>query len=193
MTQFAEKTARGTCQPIQIKPVGIVRNESRGLSWDEDTGTRGWRKRVARMKKNSNVVSELAIDTLLDGILDGIDEFSHLLVVYWAHLVPPEKRSLTRVHPLGSDDLPLTGIFATHSPARPNPILVTIVKLLERKGNILKVTGLDALDGSPILDIKPYHPTHENAENVKTPGWVRQIQQQLNNDVSSSVARREER
>ena len=121
--------------------------------------------------REENELSELVIDSELTGILDGIDDFSHLIVLFWAHQVPPERRSQTKVHPRGREDLPLTGIFATRSPARPNPILITPVKLLRRAGNRLEVQGLDALDGSPIIDVKPYFPGPYAADEVSLPDW----------------------
>ena len=81
---------------------------------------------------------------------------------------------------MGRKDFPLVGIFSTRSPARPNPILVTVVRLLERCGNILKVEGLEAVDGSPILDIKPYIFPGEDASEVKMPAWMREVRQALN-------------
>jgi len=83
------------------------------------------------------------------------------------------------VHPLGNPEFPLVGRFATHSPARPNTILITVVKLLGRNGNVLKVSGLDALDGSPLLDIKPYLPYREELKDLKMPDWMRQVHRQF--------------
>jgi len=171
---------------IQIKPVGVVRNQSRGASWDTSFGSLGWRERAASMKQQSQTVSELVIDPDLEGILDGIEEFSHLMVIYWAHLVPIQKRSVTRVHPLGSEDFPLVGVFATHSPARPNNILVTVVRLIERHNNTLKVFGLDALDGSPILDIKPYLPDEQNVKDVRMPDWIRKMHELFKEEVAEN-------
>lgn len=162
---------------IQIRQVGIIRNQNKVTNWDEGWGNLSWQEKTEKMKQQHQDVSELVIDNDLEGILNGIDGFSHLLVLYWAHLGPMEKRSLTRVHPMGRQDFPLTGIFATQSPVRPNPILVTVVKLVEHEGNILKITGLDAMDGSPILDIKPYTGSLIVTETIKIPDWIRQIQQ----------------
>jgi tRNA (adenine37-N6)-methyltransferase len=162
---------------IQIRQVGFIRNRNKVTNWDEAWGNLSWKEKTDKMKQQHQDISELVIDTDLEGILDGIDEFSHILVLYWAHLGPKEKRSLTRVHPMGRQDFPLTGIFATQSPVRPNPILVTVVKLVEHQANILKVTGLDAMDGSPILDIKPYTGSLIVNETIKVPDWIRQIQQ----------------
>jgi tRNA-Thr(GGU) m(6)t(6)A37 methyltransferase TsaA len=161
-----------------LKPVGVVKSEveqpslvaeSGDLEWHPREGQREWRTRV----------SELVIDSSLAGILDGIEDFSHLLVLYWAHLVPPEGRSIIKAHPMGRKELPLVGIFATCSPARPNNICTTIVRLLQRNKNVLKVEGLDALDGSPILDIKPYNPSYYATGDVKVADWMERIHREF--------------
>jgi tRNA-Thr(GGU) m(6)t(6)A37 methyltransferase TsaA len=131
------------------------------------------------MKAQSRTVSELVIDSELEGILDGIDDFSHLMVLFWAHRVSEEKRSTTRVHPMGSDEFPLVGIFATRSPVRPNSILVTVVRLIGRDKNVLKVIGLDAMDGSPILDIKPYLPDDQDSTEYRMPAWMSKMREVL--------------
>ena len=124
-------------------------------------------------------VSELVVFDPWGELLDGVEGFSHILVLYWPHLIDPERRNLRKVHPMGRKDLPIQGIFATRSPARPNPILVSTVPLLEREGNILKVKGLEAVDGSPLIDIKPYVEAYHGVENPKVPGWMRQIHKDL--------------
>ncbi len=171
---------------IILKPVGTVRNGSHEASWGAEFSSMDWRERAARMKTQSQAVSELVLNDDLDGILDGIDDFSHLIVLYWSHLVPEARRSVTRVHPLGSTDFPLVGVFATHSPARPNSILVTVVRLLERNGNVLKVVGLDALDGSPILDIKPYLPEEMDIKDIKMPNWMRKMHEAFQEGVAGT-------
>jgi len=171
---------------IQLKPVGVVRNQSSEAGWGAALGSLDWREKAARMKAQSEAISELVINEDLEGVLDGIDDFSHLMVLYWSHLVPDEKRSVTKVHPLGSKDFPLVGVFATHSPARPNGILVTVVRLIERRRSILKVTGLDALDGSPILDIKPYLPDGQNVKDVRMPDWMRKIHELFQEETTGT-------
>lgn len=76
-----------------------------------------------------------------------------------------------KIHPKGRKEIVKVGLFATRSPNRPNPIGVTVVKLLDRRGNILRVRGLDAINGTPILDIKPYTYADRKA-NVHTPEWT---------------------
>jgi tRNA-Thr(GGU) m(6)t(6)A37 methyltransferase TsaA len=163
---------------IELKPIGYVRNGARQSQWGRAAGI-NWRERTARMKEHRGAVSEVVIDTGLTEALDGIDEFSHLVVLYWPHLLPPETRATTRVHPLGSPDFPEVGVFATQSPARPNPILTTTVHLLGREANVLRVTGLDALDGSPVLDIKPHAPGRGDTEGIRLPEWMHRIRREL--------------
>lgn len=83
---------------------------------------------------------------------------------------------------MGRKDLPVQGIFSTCSPARPNPVLVSAVPLLERKGNILKVKGLEAVDQSPVIDIKPYVKTYYWVENLSVPEWMITIHKELGID-----------
>jgi tRNA-Thr(GGU) m(6)t(6)A37 methyltransferase TsaA len=171
-------------QVIQLKPVGIIKNWSKDSSWGGTLSKLGWQERAARMKEQRESVSELVIDVSLDAILDGIEEFSHIMVLYWAHLASAERRSATKVHPIGNRDFPLVGVFATHSPVRPNPILSTVVRLIERRGNVLRVTGLDALDSSPILDIKPYQP-YQEPKGIRIPDWMKKIHDEFTDDENA--------
>jgi tRNA-Thr(GGU) m(6)t(6)A37 methyltransferase TsaA len=159
---------------MMLKPVGVVRNNIKEPSLVAHSGDLNWQSE-GRPPRPAESVSEIIIDPSFSGILDGIEDFSHLLVLYWAHRVPPESRSLTRVHPMGRKDLPLVGVFSTCSPARPNPVLVIAVRLLERKGYTLRVEGLDAVDGSPIVDIKPYLPSYYAIEDTKLSDWMNHI------------------
>jgi tRNA-Thr(GGU) m(6)t(6)A37 methyltransferase TsaA len=107
------------------------------------------------------------------GALDGLEGFSHIFVIYWMHLVSDEPReTTTHVHPRGDPQIPLQGVFATRSPVRPNPIGLRVVALLERKGNVLRVRGLDAVDGTPVLDLKPYLAHYEDVPGATIPDWL---------------------
>ena len=86
--------------------------------------------------------------------LHRIEELDELWVLYWLHELDERHRRTYQVHPRGDRSRPLYGVFALHSPMRPNPIGLTRVKLIERRGNRIIVSGLDAQDGSPVLDIK---------------------------------------
>ena len=141
---------------MNLKPIGVVKNSV------TEPKTEDWR----------SVVSEIIVNEDLKEALSGIDDFSHIIVLYWMHNIPDSERSITKVHPKRNQNLPLIGVFATRSPARPNPIGMSIVKLLEHRDNILKVVGLDAIDGTPVLDIKPHIPGSDSPTTVKTPGWL---------------------
>ena len=98
--------------------------------------------------------------------LEGLEGFSHIILIYHFHLV---KGSLLKVKPYLSDQL--VGVFATRAPPRPNPIGISVVRLLRREGNVLHVSDVDIVDGTPLLDIKPYVPTFDSrsAERI---GWL---------------------
>lgn len=178
-----EKSDLFNDEEITIKPVGFIRNELKTPSLKatgEDIELKqGLQQTAIEAKYIRSLVSKLVINPELNGILDGLEDFSHALVLYWPHLLPPHGRSLTKVHPIGQKRFPLVGIFSTCSPARPNPILVTTVRIIEKKENILKVQGLEAVDGSPIIDIKPYTMTYCSAKDVKVSDWMDQIQQAI--------------
>lgn len=125
--------------------------------------------------KIQDMISEIHVFESSTLRLKGIEAFSHILVLYWPHLIAPEKRNLKQVHPMGRQDIEKQGIFATCSPARPNPILVSAVQLLERKENILKVKGFEAVNNSPVIDIKPYSPHYLVVENLKVPDWMASV------------------
>jgi len=178
--ELPEKGSKGEpTHEMLLRPVGVVRNPLKEPSLVVNSGDLEWRSRATAASESRKLVSELVIDSDLTGILDGIEDFSRLLVLYWAHRVPPEGRALIKAHPMGRKDLPLVGIFATCSPARPNTICATVVRLLERKENVLKVEGLDALDGSPLIDIKPYIPSYYRADNIKMADWMLQIEREF--------------
>jgi len=88
--------------------------------------------------------------------LDGLDSYKRLYILYWLHEGDnPARRATLRVRPRRHGATEERGVFSTHSPHRPNPVGLTIVELVKREGNRLTVKGLDAFEGSPIVDIKP--------------------------------------
>lgn len=143
---------------ITLKAIGVVRNGVKQPPRHDYE----WRK----------VVSDIVLDSSLTEALDNLDEFSHIIVLYWMHRITAQGQLLAKVHPKGKQELPLVGRFATRSPNRSNPIGKTTVRLLQRRGNILNVKGLDAIDGTPIIDIKPYIPGYDSATNAKVPPWI---------------------
>jgi len=86
--------------------------------------------------------------------LAGLSSGDRLDIIYWMHELPTASRRAVRVHPRGDKSRPKKGVFGLRSPTRPNPIGVSTVQLAEIRGNSLLVVGLDAHDGSPVLDIK---------------------------------------
>jgi tRNA (adenine37-N6)-methyltransferase len=106
--------------------------------------------------------------------LNGLDGFSHLNVLWWFHLLDaPQYRTVTEC-PQPYKHAPETlGIFATRSPVRPNPLALSVVPVLgiEREKGLIYVAYLDAEEGTPILDIKPYHPSTDRVREVQVPAW----------------------
>jgi tRNA-Thr(GGU) m(6)t(6)A37 methyltransferase TsaA len=105
--------------------------------------------------------------------LQGLSGFSHVWVLYWFHENDrPEERATLQVHPRRNPANPLTGVFATRAPVRPNLIGFTCCRIISVKKNILEVEGLDAREGSPVLDLKPYIPSSDVLPDAQVPGWV---------------------
>jgi tRNA-Thr(GGU) m(6)t(6)A37 methyltransferase TsaA len=94
------------------------------------------------------------------------------MVFYWCDRNDtPEKRAFLQGYRQGKAN-PLTGVFATRSPARPNPIAITTCRIIQVKDNIVEIEWIDAFDDSPILDLKPYIPRNDSFPNAKIPVWV---------------------
>ncbi len=141
---------------ILLKPIGVVSNDIR------EKMRHGW----------SRVESTITIEHELSSSLDGLEDFSHITVLFWMHQT--KGQTPQKVHPQGREDLPLVGVLATRAPNRPNSIGITVAELIERNGNVLKVRGLDAIDGTPVLDIKPYLPK-DFIPDTRYPDWVEKL------------------
>jgi tRNA-Thr(GGU) m(6)t(6)A37 methyltransferase TsaA len=103
----------------------------------------------------------------------GLEGFSHITVLYWFHESDtPEKRSILQVHPRKDPANPLTGVFGTHSPVRPNLIGITRCQILSIEKNIIRIDAIDALDGSPVIDIKCFIPDKEPLDEIRLPAWA---------------------
>lgn len=184
--QSDEQSGSRASIKMTLLPVGVIKNRV-----DEPflvAGGAGLEMRgeldatMEHVREVRQAISEIVIDETLAGTLDGIEEYSHLVVLYWAHKVPEEGRSLVRVHPVGRSEIPEVGIFSTCSPARPNPVLTTVVRLCRRRENVLEVAGLDAVDGSPVVDIKPYVKDFYPQNGVAIPDWMGQLQTEVDED-----------
>lgn len=142
---------------VTLRPIGYVKN---GV---KEPKPEGW----------ADVVSRIIIRPDLEDALLGLEAWSHVMVLFWPHLIPPEELgSKHRLHPRDDPENPLQGVLATRSQIRFNPILMTSVKLLGVKGNVLRVKGLDAIDGTPVLDVKPYMPKFDAVPEATMPEWV---------------------
>jgi len=127
---------------------------------------------IGRVERRGGKVFIVVEPALAEG-LAGIDDFSHLWVIYWFHgNDTPEKRRTLKVHPRGNPANPLTGVFATRSPVRPNLLGLQACRLVGRQGSRLEVTGLDAWDGSPVVDLKPYVPQIDAVPQAAIPKWA---------------------
>jgi tRNA (adenine37-N6)-methyltransferase len=115
-------------------------------------------------------VNSIGLETLV-----GLDGFSHLEVIYVFHRVPPDTVTSLLRHPRGEPNWPRTGVFAQRSPGRPNRIGASICRLDHIRGGVLTVTGLDALDGSPVLDIKPWVVEFGPQGEVSQPAWTHEM------------------
>ncbi|MFW5928279.1 MAG: tRNA (N6-threonylcarbamoyladenosine(37)-N6)-methyltransferase TrmO [Thermoplasmatota archaeon] len=136
---------------IEIETIGVVKNEFKDEVPDD-----------YKEKKSTIKLKEIYSEALL-----GIEENSHITVLMWFH---EGDRSIKQVHPMADESNPLTGVFATRSPVRPNPIAVTTCELIKKEGIELLVKGLDGLDGTPVIDIKSYKPY--DVSDPKYPDWV---------------------
>jgi tRNA-Thr(GGU) m(6)t(6)A37 methyltransferase TsaA len=105
--------------------------------------------------------------------MDGLEGFSHIHVLFWFHENDhAEGRQVLKVHPRKDTRNPLTGVFATHSPLRPNLIGTTLCRVLAVDSSRIVIDRIDAFDGTPVLDIKCYIPSSRSFENLHLPDWV---------------------
>ncbi|MES0447110.1 MAG: tRNA (N6-threonylcarbamoyladenosine(37)-N6)-methyltransferase TrmO, partial [Desulfobacterales bacterium] len=127
---------------------------------------------VGVIKKQGETVWIEIYEKYNDALI-GLDGFSHLTVCYWFHENDtPEKRNVLQVHPRSNKKNPLTGVFATHSPLRPNLIAISICKILSIDGNSIRIDKIDAFEGSPVIDIKCFIPSKVSESDIRLPDWV---------------------
>ena len=118
-------------------------------------------------------LTAIDISSAFTDALLGLDSFSHIHVIYWFHKNDsPEKRKILQVHPRKNQQNPLTGVFATHSPVRPNLLAMTTCKIISIESNRIIIDEIDAYDGSPVIDIKCYIPSKKSLKDIHLPEWV---------------------
>ncbi len=144
---------------IEFNSIGIVSNlveNKKDASWGND-------------------VSKIVINEQYTQGLIGLSEFSHLIVVCYldkANFII-EKHLIRR--PQNREDMPMVGILSQRAKDRPNSIGITSVEIISVNKNIITVKGLDAIDNTPVLDIKPYYPMYDSKENAVVPEWVERL------------------
>ena len=134
-------------ESFQVFPVGVVR------------------------KKGKRVYISI-FDQYSDALL-GLEGFSHIQVLFWFHENDSAgKRKTLRVHPRKDKSNPLSGVFATHSPRRPNPVGLTLCKIVSIEDLQIHIEDIDAFDGTPVIDIKCYIPSSVAESDIRLPAWV---------------------
>jgi tRNA-Thr(GGU) m(6)t(6)A37 methyltransferase TsaA len=150
---------------ITFKPIGVIHTKAS----------------EAAVREQGDREGEIEIYPEFAAGLDGIDGYSHLFVLVYFDRLRPEQIGPLRVKPRGLlrrgfklEELPELGVFALDSPTRPNPIGLTLVRVIKREGNRIFVQGLDFFDGTPILDIKCYRPQYR-VDEYTLPEWFRKL------------------
>ena len=143
---------------IEMEPIGYVRNEvkdRKDTAWGEDT-------------------SSILLDKRYISGLKGLEDFSHVIIIYHLDKAKYEKDKHLQRRPQNREDMPLVCIFSQRGKDRPNRIGMTSVKVVSVSEDALVVKGLDAVDGTPVLDIKPYYPVYDKKDAV-VPEWVNRL------------------
>jgi tRNA-Thr(GGU) m(6)t(6)A37 methyltransferase TsaA len=141
---------------IVVKPIGFVRSPVKEGS-DENWG---------------DIISEVHLDAEFKDGLKGLQAFSHVIVVFHLHKSSFNAAQDLVRRPQGRSDMPMVGIFAQRAKHRPNPLGITAARIVEIKENVLFVQGLDAIDQTPIIDLKPYCPAYDLRDDARVPDWV---------------------
>lgn len=168
--------------PIEIEPIGYVR-----INASDDEVRNAW--------ISGGVEGIIEILPEYEAGLEGIDGFSHLIIIAWLHRAVPWHRKVLRVKPrllarfgVPLKELPLVGVFATDSPDRPNPIAIDIVEFLGRDGRLLKVRGLDLFNGTPVLDLRPLDPDSiPDPSSIKVSAWASELKKRLSAILGKNV------
>ena len=141
---------------IQLEPIGFVSSPVTGQV-DENWGM---------------VISRVLLEPEFAGGLLGLNGFSHAIIATYLHQAHYEKRKHLQRRPQGLESMPSVGVFAQRAKHRPNPIGITAVAILSVGDDYLQIQGLDAIDGTPVIDIKPYYPQYDRVETPTVPEWV---------------------
>jgi tRNA-Thr(GGU) m(6)t(6)A37 methyltransferase TsaA len=146
-------------KPIHLQPIGFV-------------------ERFSEDERDFTAISKIIVKESLTDALLGIEGFSHIFVIFCLHEMKIGE-DVSWIHPSTGDAQHPVGFLATRAPRRPNPIGLTLVELVKHENNILWIKGLDAVDGTPVIDIKPY-PDWNTGEcqvivDYKIPDWLKEL------------------
>ncbi len=144
-------------QPIELQPIGVVRSSRREVVDDD------WDRERTHIELDARFSPDA---------FAGLDAFSHVEVVFYMHQVEAEKIETGARHPRNNRDWPEVGIFAQRAKNRPNQIGTTICRIVRIDGRLLHIEGLDAIDGTPVLDIKPWVREFGPRGDVRQPPWM---------------------
>lgn len=142
--------------PIAIDPIGTVANGQ------HDVARGDWSRQRSTIRLRPGFGDRLL----------GLADYSHVIVIGWLHEIPAELRDRPSAYPAGDDQLPLQGALALRGGARPNPISITVCALRDIDRDTLTVEGLDLVDGTPILDLKPYIASYDARPDATLPRWA---------------------
>jgi tRNA-Thr(GGU) m(6)t(6)A37 methyltransferase TsaA len=159
-------------RPITLQPIGVVRG---GRESSEDDRWGGF-------------VSTIELDAERFGpeALAALDSFSHVLVVFHFHLVEAGSEETGARHPRGQKNWPLAGIFAQRAKRRPNRLGITTCRVLSVEGTRLTVEGLDAMEGTPVIDLKPHLTEFDPRGEVHQPAWSHEVMAEYFSDTGEA-------
>ena len=150
-------------EPITLKPIANIKNSRTEIEDDN------WGEIISIIELDESMPEEALLE---------IESFSHAEIIYYFHLVPESKIETGSRHPRNNMDWPKVGILSQRGKNRPNRLGATIVKVLKRDGRQLHVQGLDAINGTPVLDIKPVMREFLPREDVHQPEWATELMKQ---------------
>jgi len=146
-------------QEINLIPIGFVSSPTTEQT-DENGG---------------QITSRILLQPEFIGALSGLEDFSHVIIITYLHQAKYQKEKHLQRRPRGLESMPKVGIFSQRAKDRPNPIGVTAVKIINIGGDYIEVQGLDAINDTPVLDIKPYYPHYDKIDSPKVPEWVNRL------------------
>ena len=145
---------------ISIEPVGVIHSERKDPIDDNWDAVRSW------IELNDDIPEES---------IAGLESFSHIEVLYYFHKVDQTKIVVGSEHPRENPDWPRVGIFAQRKKSRPNLLGATIAKIVKIEGRKIYVKCMDAIDGTPVIDIKPVFSQYLPNEEIRQPEWVNEL------------------